>query len=71
MDEELPNRSPTISMIELYTRLRIQQSYIHHSSSLLRFLRTQSIINPNKTPTKLKNSYQPNPHDTPTQLGVK
>lgn len=61
-------RNPSISMIELYTKLRINRGYSRHPASLFRFLRRQGYYEPQQ---KLKKSYKPKPYDTPQQCGIK
>lgn len=61
-------RNPTITMIELYGKLRIQRGYSRHPSSLFRFLRKQGYY---KEPAKPKKTYQPKPYDTPKMIGIK
>jgi transposase InsO family protein len=61
-------RNPTITMIELYGKLRIQRGYSRHPSSLFRFLRKQGYY---KESLKPKKTYQPKPYDTPKMIGIK
>ena len=61
-------RNPHISMIELYTKLRIHRGYTRHPASLFRFLRKQGYYQPQQ---KKKSSYKPKSYDTPTHIGVK
>lgn len=61
-------RNPDISMIELYTKLRINRGYTRHPASLFRFLRKQGHF-PKKVRKKPK--YKPQPYDTPEKLGEK
>ena len=61
-------RNPTISMIELYGKLRINKGYSRHPSSLFRFLRKQGYYaqhTPSKKPYKAK------PYNTPKTIGIK
>ena len=61
-------RNPTISMIELYGKLRIHRGYSRHPSSLFRFLRKQGYY----TQPKLKmKPYKPKPYNTPKATGIK
>ncbi|MDE8098991.1 DDE-type integrase/transposase/recombinase [Erysipelothrix rhusiopathiae] len=61
-------RNPNISMIELYTKLRINRGYSRNPASLFRFLRKQGYYKKEKPKKK---PYKPQPYDTPTKLGVK
>ena len=61
-------RNPTISMIELYGKLRIQRGYTRHPSSLFRFLRKQGYFKESQIKKKV---YQPKPYNTPKLIGIK
>ncbi|MEA5018361.1 MAG: DDE-type integrase/transposase/recombinase [Erysipelotrichaceae bacterium] len=61
-------RNPTISMIELYGKLRINRGYSRHPSSLFRFLRKQGYYKLPKPKTK---PYKPKPYNTPKLTGIK
>ena len=61
-------RNPTISLIELYAKLKFQRGYQRHPCSLFRFLRKQGFYK--EKPVK-KKVYVPKPYDTPKKLGIK
>ena len=61
-------RNPTISLIELYAKLKFQRGYQRHPCSLFRFLRKQGFY---KEKTVKKKVYVPKPYDTPKNLGIK
>lgn len=61
-------RSPYLSMIELYTKLRLNRGYSRHPASLFRFLRKQGYYT---QPSQKKLKYKPKPYDTPEKLGEK
>ncbi len=61
-------RNPTISLIELYAKLKFQKGYRRHSCSLFRFLRKQGFY---QQKASKKKPYIPKPYDTPKALGVK
>lgn len=61
-------RNPHISMIELYTKLRLNKGYSRHPASLFRFLRKKGYY---KAKDKPKARYIPKPYNTPTSLGIK
>lgn len=61
-------RNPTISMIELYGKLRINKGYSRHPSSLFRFLRKQGYYT---QPTPSKKPYKAKPYNTPKTIGIK
>ena len=60
-------RNPTISMCELYGKLRTERGYSRHACSLFRVMRKMGYY-VNKEKHK---KYTPKPYDTPTELGVK
>ena len=61
-------RSPNISMIELYGKLKIDKGYSRHACSLFRILRKLDCY---KQKQHEYNKYAPKPYDTPKDLGVK
>lgn len=61
-------RSFDLSMIELYTKLRLNQGYIRHPASLFRFLRKQGFYKQLETKKKV---YVPQPYETASTLGAK
>ena len=61
-------RNPSISVCELYGKLRTQKGYSRHPSSLYRIFVK---LGYRKSAMKKKKSYTPKPYLTPTQLGVK
>lgn len=73
-DEELKwiknyiRRNPSISMIELYGKLRIEKGYSRHACSLFRVLRKLGFVNQKQHSYK---KYIPKPYDTPKELGIK
>ena len=64
----LLRRNPTISLIELYAKLKFQRGYQRHPCSLFRFLRKQGFY---KQKTVKPKPYVPKTYDTPKKLGVK
>lgn len=60
-------RNPTISLCELYGRLRTDKGYSRHAASLFRVMRKIGIYVNKET----KSKYTPKPYDTPTNIGVK
>ena len=60
-------RDPTISLCELYGRLRTDKGYSRHAASLFRVMRKIGIYVNKET----KSKYTPKPYDTPTNIGVK
>jgi len=60
-------RNPTISMSELYGKLRTEKAYSRHACSLFRILRKLGYF---KDKTVYK-KYVPKPYDTPKELGIK
>lgn len=72
-DEELSwiknyiRRSPTISLCELYGKLRVEKGYSRHACSLFRIVRKLK-YNVN---TEHHSKYTPKKYDTPTNIGVK
>ena len=65
---DLLRRNPSISLCELYGKLRRKYSYQRHPASLFRVMRKLG-IRPSPPPKSSK--YRPKPYDTPTKLGVK
>ncbi len=61
-------RNPSISVCELYGKLRTQKGYYRHPGSLYRIFVK---LGYRKSAMKKKKSYTPKPYLTPTQLGVK
>lgn len=61
-------RTPTLTMIELYGKLKLQKGYMRHPCSLFRLLRKLGYF---KETERSKKPYVPKPYDTPKQLGVK
>lgn len=61
-------RTPTLTMIELYGKLKLQKGYTRHPCSLFRLLRKLGYF---KETARPKKSYVPKPYDTPKELGVK
>lgn len=61
-------RSPNISMIELYGKLRIDKGYSRHACSLFRILRSMGYYKQRQHQYK---KYIPKPYNTPKQLGIK
>lgn len=61
-------RSPDISMIELYGKLRLDKGYSRHPASLFRLLWCLGYY---QAPPKTDKVYVPKPYDTPQELGIK
>lgn len=61
-------RTPNLTMIELYAKLKIQKNYHRHPCSLFRVLRKLGYY---KQVKQQKTTYKPKPYDTPQQLGEK
>lgn len=61
-------RSPNISMIELYGKLRIDKGYSRHACSLFRILRNLGFYKQRQHQYK---KYIPKPYDTPKELAIK
>lgn len=61
-------RSPHLTMIELYGKLRLERGYTRHPASLFRILRKLGYYKPCDKP---KEAYKPKKYDTPTDLGIK
>lgn len=61
-------RSPNISMIELYGKLRIDKGYSRHACSLFRVLRKLHYFKQKQHEYK---KYVPKHYDTPKDLGIK
>ncbi len=61
-------RNPSISLIELYAKLKFQKGYRRHPCSLFRFLRKQGFY---QQKALKKKPYIPKPYHTPKALGVK
>ena len=61
-------RNPHISVLELYGKLRTNKGYSRHPLSLYRVMKRLGFL---KKTTVKKNTYQPKPYHTPTNLGVK
>lgn len=61
-------RNPSISVCELYGKLRTQKGYSRHPGSLYRIFVK---LGYRKTASKKKKPYTPRPYHTPTQLGAK
>lgn len=66
--KNLIRRNPTISLIELYAKLKFQRGYQRHPCSLFRFLRKQGFY---KGKPAKKKEYVPKPYNTPKNLGIK
>lgn len=65
---DLHRRNPHISVCELYGKLRTEKGYSRHPGSLYRvFVRLGYSSKVKST----KNTYKPQPYDTPTKLGIK
>lgn len=60
-------RNPTISMIELYAKLKFNRGYHRHPCSLFRVLRKLGYFRQEK---KKEKSYVPKPYNTPEKLWV-
>jgi len=61
-------RNPTISMCELYGKLRTNKAYTRHPGSLFRVLRRLGFLNQKQHKYE---KYKPKPYDTPKELGIK
>src|SRR5574344_19734 len=61
-------RSPNISMIELYGKLRINKGYSRHACSLFRVLRKMGYY---KQKQEIHTKYTPKHYDTPENIGIK
>ena len=61
-------RTPTISMCELYGKLRINKGYSRHACSLFRVLRKLGFYEDKR---KKYVKYKPKPYNTPTMIGEK
>lgn len=61
-------RTPNISMIELYGKLRINKGYSRHACSLFRVLRKLGYY---KQKQETHTKYTPKPYITPENIGVK
>lgn len=61
-------RSPNISMIELYDKLRLDKGYSRHACSLFRVLRRLGYFKQKQHEYK---KYIPKPYNTPKELGIK
>ena len=60
-------RNPTISLCELYGKLRVNKGYSRHACSLFRIVRKMKYpVN-----TERHSKYIPKKYDTPTNIGVK
>lgn len=64
----LIRRNPTISLIELYAKLKFQKGYTRHPCSLFRVLRKSGFY---PALEKKKKPYVPQPYDTPKKIGEK
>lgn len=61
-------RTPSITVCELYGKLRTERGYSRHPGSLYRvFVR----LGYRKAVQSTKKAYKPKPYDTPTKLGIK
>ena len=60
-------RNPTISLPELYGKLRTDKGYSRHACSLFRVIRKMN-LNVNK---EIREKYTPKKYDTPTMIGIK
>lgn len=65
---DLIRRNPSISMCELYGKLKRGYAYTRHPTSLFRVLRKLGF---RESASKKKKPYIPKPYDTPTKIGVK
>ena len=60
-------RNPTISLCELYGKLRVEKGYSRHACSLFRIVRKLKYpVN-----TEHHSKYTPKKYDTPTNIGIK
>lgn len=66
--KNLIKRNPTISMIELYAKLKINKKYKRHPCSLFRILRKLGFF---KDVKKKEKTYKPKPYNTPKSIGEK
>ena len=66
--QNLIRRNPTISLIELYAKLKFQKGYRRRPCSLFRFLRKQGFY---QQKALKKKPYIPKPYHTPKALGMK
>ena len=60
-------RNPTISLCELYGKLRTDKGYSRHACSLFRIVRKLKY----KVNTEKHSKYVPKKYDTPTNIGIK
>ena len=60
-------RNPTISLCELYGKLRTDKGYSRHACSLFRIVRKLK----HKVNTEKHSKYVPKKYDTPTNIGIK
>lgn len=65
--KDLIRRNPTISMCELYGKLRTEKGYSRTAPSLFRVLRKMGFYVDKEKHTK----YVPKPYDTPSNIGIK
>lgn len=61
-------RSPNLTFLELYGKLRVERGYSRHPLSLYRIMRKLGYY---KKLSYIKSKYKPKPYDTPSKLGIK
>lgn len=66
--QDYKRRNPTMSVCELYGKLRTNRGYTQHPGSLYRVCRRLGYTN--NVPST-KKAYKPKPYDTPTMIGEK